>query len=146
MKNRSGRFAKIVSLAAADERRQSVALGRAQRALSEAVDRLDELERYRREYASSQRPAGEVSAVRWADYQAFLGRLDDAVKAQHQVILDGEQNVDAHRRRWVDRRQRLDSLNRVLDRYRLDERLEDERRQQRALDDRASGREFYDSD
>ena len=143
MKRRSGRFEKIVTLAAAAERSESVALGRARRALDEAVDRLGELERYRHEYAAGQRPGDEVSAVRWADFQAFLGRLDEAVNTQRQVIRDGEQSVDRHRRRWMIQRTRLDSLYRVLDGYRLKERLAAERRQQRALDDRSPVPDLY---
>ena len=95
MKRRSGRFEKIVTLAAAAERNESVALGRARRALDEAVERLGELERYRHEYAAGHRTGDEVSAVRWADFQAFLGRLDEAVKTQRQVIRDGERIVYA---------------------------------------------------
>lgn len=146
MKNRSGRLKKIVSLAAADERRESVALGQSQRALDEALDRLHALEGYRHDYAASRDIGGEVSAVRWADYQTFLGRLDEAVKAQRQLILEGEQSVDAHRQRWMTRRQRLDSLSRVLERYSRDERAEAERRTQRTLDDRPRPRDFYDPD
>ena len=137
---------KIVSLAAAAERRESLAVGRSQQELNALVQRLDELNAYRREYASRPMPDGTVSALRWHDYQTFLARLDHAVKAQQQLILDRERNVDAHRRRWLVKRRRLDSLERVLDRYRDEERIAAERRRQKALDDRAAAEGPFDPD
>lgn len=135
MKSRVDRIQRIVSLATADEQRVSGAMGDSQRELESAQSRLDELGAYRNEYAARQVPGSTVSAVRWHDYQAFLSRLDQAVSAQRRLILDAEQNVDAHRRRWIAKRQRRESLQRVLDRYRRDERIHVDRRLQQRLDD-----------
>lgn len=146
MKNRSDRIQKIVSLAAADERRVSIAMGQSHQDLRAAMSQLDELSSYRREYAAKQTPGGTADALRWHDYQAFLSRLDLAVKAQQQLILDGEKNLDAHRRRWMAKRQRLDSLQRVLERYRSDERAEADRLTQKRLDDLPKPRDIFDTE
>lgn len=135
MKSRADRIQRIVSLAAADERREAIAMGRSQQEHDAACKQLDELRSYRRDYATQRAPGGTVSAVCWHDYQTFLARLDHAVKAQQQTIVDGEDVVEAHRRRWMAKRQRLESLQRVLERYRYDERVADDRRTQKMLDD-----------
>lgn len=146
MKRRSERMQKIVSLAAADERRESLAMGESQRQLGALIERLDELTAYRREYAARELPASGVSALRWRDYQTFLARLDQAVTAQRELILDREKNVDAHRRRWMNKRRRLESLTRVLDRYRSEERVAADRRRQKVLDDRPPPGDRFDAD
>ena len=125
---------KLVELAALEERRESIAVGQSQHELDAALQRLDELNRYRSEYASGAQPTSG-SALRWSDFQSFLARLDLALKAQRQVILDGERNVAAHRRRWLVKRQRLNSLQRVLERYDGEERIATDRLAQKRLDE-----------
>lgn len=146
MSRRADRMQRIVALAAADEQRVTGAMGQAQRDLDESLKRLDELTRYRRDYAGRQVPGGSVSAVRWHDYQAFLARLDQAIGVQRQLILDAEQNVEAHRRRWIAKRQRRESLQRVLDRYRREFRAEADRRAQQRLDDLPPTKTMFPSD
>ena len=136
---------RIVALAAADEQRVTGALGQAQQELEKNLNRLDELTRYRRDYAGKQ-PAGSVSAVRWHDYQAFLARLDQAIGVQRELILDAEQNVEAHRRRWIAKRQRRESLQRVLDRYRRDVRNQLDRRAEQRLDDLPPSKAIFPGD
>jgi flagellar FliJ protein len=146
MNRRSTRIEKVASIAGSEERRESIELGKAQRALYDEIDRLAELQDYRRSYAERSLPDASLSAVRWQDYQHFLNRLDRAVTAQQQLILDGERNIDAHRRRWMAKRQRLESLERVVERYRKSESAHDERIVQKALDELPRPREFYDGE
>ena len=87
------------------------------------------------DYADRARNLGNIDAAQWKDYQSFLARLDEAVRAQQQRIKTCEQTVEANRQRWLAKRRRLESLERVLDRCRREERAADERRDQRLLDD-----------
>lgn len=135
MKKRSVRISKIVAIAQSEERRVSIEMGHAQRSLNAEIDRLRELENYRESYSAGFTMDGEVSATRWQDYQNFLQRIDDAVQQQKDVVLTGRQNRDAHRRHWMKKRQRVESLERVVDRFRDDEHRADERTQQKIQDD-----------
>jgi len=65
------------------------------------------------------------------------------VKSQQQIIRDSEQNLEIHRRRWLAKRQRQKSLQRVFDSYRAEEQLHDERREQREIDDLPTARDLY---
>lgn len=137
MKKRSDRIQRVQDIAENEERGYSRALGEAQRQLDEQQKRLQELRQYRSEYASRQPrgKGGAISSVQWADYQNFLRRLDDAVHAQAQLVADGKRNRDAHRQRWMKKRQKTESLQRVVDRYRSDELRADERAEQKIQDD-----------
>ena len=136
-KKRSDRMRKLAELARTEERRECERMGRAQQALDQEIRRLDELTAYRREYTSRFDHAADVSPVRWQDYQNFLRRIDQAARDLEQQIQAGRDARDAHRRRWLVKRQKLESLESVVDRYRRNERHAEERKQQKAIDDLA---------
>ncbi len=143
MRQRSSRFQKIVKLAETDERRFAEATGASQRQLNDQVARLGELNAYRHDYASKAKTRGFTSAAQLKDYQDFLGRLDQAVLSQQQIIHDCELNLERHRRQWQVKRQRLESLDRVRERYLSEEIATEERQLQRVIDDRPSRPQRY---
>lgn len=134
---------RIVALAAADEQRAGAALGQAQTELQAARKRLDELRNYRSDYEGREAPEGAVSAVRWQDYRAFLSRLDQALQAQQQLVADADSKAASERRRWMSKRQRRESLQRVSERYRRDASLAAERQQQKRIDDLPKTRNHF---
>lgn len=139
MSKRSDRMKRIASLAETEERKVCEEMGRVQQTLEKERERLKELEDYRRNYEQGLDTSGSVSPVRWQDYQNFLSRLDLAVEAQKQQVLTGQETRDAHRRRWMVKRQKLESLQRIVDRFRNAEDLATERREQKVSDDLTSG-------
>ena len=143
MKRRSSKIGKIVSLASAEERRFGAATGKSRRELEEQMSRLGELNAYRHDYATLSQSMKKVSSAHWKDYQNFMRRLDQAVKSQQQIVKDSEQKLELHRRRWLEKRKRLESLQRVLESYREDEAQHAERLEQRELDDLPTPEELY---
>ena len=135
MKARSKKIGKLVSLAASEERRSGVATGQSSRKLAEQLGRLGELNAHRQSYAERSREISGVSSAHWKDYQMFMHRLDQAVQSQQQIVRDSERNLESHRRRWLEKRRRLEALQGVLESYRNEEFRHEERQQQRALDD-----------
>ncbi|MEQ8206728.1 MAG: flagellar export protein FliJ [Woeseia sp.] len=137
MKDKADRIQRVQHLAETEERNFCRAMGEAQRLFGDNEKRLQELQEYRREYAN-RRPNGgngTISSVQWTDYQNFLQRLDEAVRAQQELVLNSKQNRDAHRKRWMLKRQKMESLQRVVDRYRTDAVREGERQEQKVQDD-----------
>jgi flagellar protein FliJ len=132
---RARRLDKVVTLAELEERRECLEMKKVQQALDQAIGRLDDLLSYRRGYEARPMPFGSVAAVRWQDYQRFLSRLDEAVDSQNRVVLNKQQLLEAHRRRWQDKRKRLGMLGQIRDRYRRAEAERDERQIQKVLDD-----------
>ncbi|MGI9235293.1 MAG: flagellar export protein FliJ [Woeseiaceae bacterium] len=146
MKAKSRKIGKVASVAAAEERRLGQLAGQARRRLEEQVDRLGELNAFRHNYAKKSASQSELRAAHWQDYQAFLSRLDSAVKAQQQIVREGERMLESHRQRWIEKRQKLESLERVLEKHQTEERVQEARREQKQLDDLPKGRSSFDGD
>lgn len=146
MKKRSARLKKIVALAEAEERNQGVLMGRSQSRFNEQFDRLGELNAYRQSYAEKAKQNAELHSAHWKDYQNFLCRLDQAVHSQRQIVNDCEQSLESHRRQWTEKRRRLESLERVFERYQQEEYLHAERLEQRTQDDMPTAPPPYEDD
>jgi flagellar FliJ protein len=138
-RERSTRIRKLVDIASADEKRFGQSAGRLRAELDAQTAQLGELNAYRHAYAEKSRGLSGGRAVHWQDYQSFLGRLDQAVKAQQQIVKDAEQAADAAKRRWISKRQRLDTLTKVWTRFHDEERNARERAEQKRLDDLPAG-------
>lgn len=104
----------------------------------QASERLDELERYRREYAASKQQRGDVSALLFRDHHAFLERLDRAASGQRQLIRERDHNIEARRQRWIACRRRVQSLEAMLARLAATEKTAAMRLEQKAADDVAN--------
>ena len=135
MARRPDKIEKLVSLANAEERQSGERTGRVQSQLNEQLRRLAELNAYRRSYAGKTDDQARIHSVHWKDYQNFLFRLDQAVRSQQEIVRDCERSLETHRRRWLEKRQRLDSLEKVRKRYLKEAEILDDRREQRVLDD-----------
>ena len=135
MKNRSDKLNRIVSLAKSDEQRLGAEIGQSRNKYEEQMLRLGELNAYRHGYQQRGRTMTHANSAHWKDYQSFIRRMSLAVQSQQQIVKDAELNLERHRQRWLKKRQRLNSLQRVLDSYRSDEQSHAERLRQRALDD-----------
>ena len=146
MGKRSKILRKFVAIAEAEERRTGALMGQSRKQLDEHRGRLGELNAYRHNYRGKGPSSGAIDSAHFKDYQNFLQRLDAAVHSQQQIVADSEQNVELHRRRWLAKRQRLESLERVLERYQREEREHAERLEQRALDDLPGGPALYEED
>lgn len=141
-KKRSTRMQRLVGLARIEERRECQEMGRLQRSLDDDKRRLNELESYRKEYSRRFEGAGQVAPARWQDYQNFLQRIDHAMTDQKQQIQIGRQARDAHRARWLVKRQKLESIERVVERFQKGEDAIAERQLEKSLDDLYSTARF----
>lgn len=143
---RSRRLKRLVDIAAADERRAGLAVGKMIAEHEQQCAQLGELNAYRSAYADKSRGVDASQSAHWKDYQDFLGRLDTAVHAQQQIVRDSELGVAAVRQRWMAKRQRLDSLKKVFERAEGEENLERDRAEQRQADDLARSGAPFDLD
>ena len=140
---KSQRIEKVRAIAKSEEQLVCRDMGESQRKLDDEIGRLEELKAYRLGYETRRAKTGSIPAAQWQDYQRFLQRLDAAVTAQTQVVLDGRQMLDMHRRRWMSKRQRLESLGRVVERFSDEESAEEERRTQKLMDELSSSSGRY---
>ena len=135
---RSKRFEPIQEIASASATDLSRAMGEAGRRVGDLERQLEQLQTYRDEYVqNSTQASGTIDAVRLQNYRSFLDRLGEALR-QHHVKLDAARSEYEKRRvLWSEKRVEAESLGRVIERFRKEERQVVEQREQREGDDAA---------
>ena len=136
---RTKRIAPVQTLFDDNERRLAQSLASFERRAVESETKLQELERYRVEYEKqfTQRAGRGIGATDLRDYQAFLARLNEAIRQKAALVQRAQIERDAERRRWQDSARRAKALGHVVEGWRAEERRADERRDQRETDERA---------
>jgi len=111
----------------------------AEQRASEAQTRLVELQRYRDEYANgfTARAAAGLGGAGLRDYQAFLARLEEAVRQQGQLVNRAVAELEFERQRWRDAAVQVKAVETVGARWKAEEQLAEQRRDQRDTDERA---------
>ena len=135
---RSKRMEPIKNLADDREREAGRALSRAQAALEAAEKQLADLVSYRAEYAARQQGGAALDVARVQNFQAFLGRLEDAIRQQQRVVDQARVAAEASGSAWRERKIESASLGKVVTRLQVQERVVSDRRDQAATDERAA--------
>ena len=135
---KSKRFEPIREIASNSADALSRAMADAARRVADLERQLEQLERYRAEYLQNSTTAGaSMDAVKLQNYRSFLDRLGEA-KRQHQKNLDAARaEYEKRRALWSEKRVEAESLGRVVERFRKEERAAEDRREQREGDDAA---------
>ena len=117
------------------------------RPMSEAARKVTDLERqlrqlqiYRDEYVrnSTQSSAGSMDAVKLQNYRAFLDRLGEALRQHDKSLEAARAEYEKRRAEWREKRSEVESLSRVVERFRKEELHAAELHEQREGDDAAS--------
>lgn len=139
---RAKRLEPVQDIVSDAERRLAQSLAAHERRVSEAEVKLQDLQRYKSEYERqfAQRAGGGMGVTDLRDYQAFLGRLTEAIRQQHGIVQRVRVERDAERLRWQDAAKRVKALDHVVERWQLEERKALDRREQRETDERAQRR------
>jgi flagellar FliJ protein len=135
---KSKRFEPIHEIASTSARDLSCLMADAGRKVSELERTLEQLQAYRDEYVrNSGQSNGAMDAVKLQNYRSFLERLGEALN-QHQKSLEvARKEFERRRTQWSEKRVEAESLHRVVDRFRQEERSAADRREQREGDDAA---------
>jgi flagellar protein FliJ len=135
---RSKRFEPIQELATSSANELSGAMAEASQRVAELERQLEQLQTYRDEYVrNSQQSGGSMDAVKLQNYRSFLDRLGDAMR-QHVKNLDAARaEFEKRRSKWSEKRIEAESLGRVVERFRQEERNAADRREQGEGDDTA---------
>jgi flagellar FliJ protein len=120
------------------EKRLAQSLAAYERRVNEAETKLQELTRYRGEYEQqyTQRAGVGMGVLELRDYQAFLARLNEAMRQQQAVVQRVRAERDAERTRWQDAARRVKAIDHVVTQWRTEERRSEDRRDQRETDER----------
>ena len=136
---RSKRMQSVADIANIKEKNAARLLGQKQGFLSEQRTRLQELISYREEYARQFQSQGQLGfdARRLNEYRSFLGKLNQAIVQQRDRINLAQGDCHVCQQSWVDSRVSSKAMDKVVDRFRLDENRKKELQEQKELDERA---------
>ncbi|MGM0449872.1 MAG: flagellar export protein FliJ [Pseudomonadota bacterium] len=142
MKRRSQRLQVVLDVEDRYEQAARERFQAAQQALAEQQQRLEELERYHSEYQQQirQDASGTTSAARLQAGQQFISQLVSAMAQQQQQVDRYRATADEARKKWQQARERREGMARYIETCRQREAREDERREQKALDEAANQR------
>lgn len=122
-----------------EQRRKAEALALSERQLGEAEAKLEELNGYRSDYVRefAKRAGGGMTATSARDYQAFIARLDEALRQQAEIVAQARAQRAEKLDTWRGAAQRSMAVDKVVERHASEERRALERHEQRDTDDRA---------
>lgn len=134
---RSGRMKPVVGHAKHREQEASTHLASSQAELDAQENQLDALQSYLDEYCTTEPVKGRdtVQPALLANQRRFLGRLQDAISQQEQLVHQSRRTHDTTRDRWQASRARLLALEKVVEGFRAEEDRAEARREQTRLDE-----------
>ena len=109
----------------------------AQQALADAEQQLQQLMAYREEYSRSDTSQGARGMHQVRNLQAFISNLGQAIEQAHINIENRKQVCERYRQAWLKTRSRSQALNRVVEKYQLEELKQQEQREQKEQDEHA---------
>lgn len=141
---RSQKLLPVVKVAEQREHNAAREFGDSLRQLEQQQKQLDNLVAYRANYAEHYLSATKtgLSAVQMRDYQVFLGRLDEAIKQQQQIVLGGVQDRDISQSNWQGAAGHSKMINNVVEKRQQSEKQQLDRKEQRELDESALSKRF----
>ncbi|MBL4711615.1 MAG: flagellar export protein FliJ, partial [Gammaproteobacteria bacterium] len=117
MHKSSKKLKPVANLAKQNERSAARLHGSVLNELKKQEERLEELIVYRDQYLASFNTAMSlgISSIQMQDYRLFIHRLNDAIQQQQQNVLNGQQNRDASKGSWMDKRNKSKMINKVVE-------------------------------
>ncbi len=130
----------LVDLAARDAEDAAKKLGACVRQREEASQKLDLLTQYRDDYAKRCQAdmASGIGAAQFNNFQVFMGKLDQAISGQRQVVDDFARRADQARARWMACEQKKLSYSTLGERAAQQLLQRENKRDQKANDEFAS--------
>lgn len=137
---RSERMQMVKKVADDFERRRAEALAVCERRVSDSEKKLTDLESYRAGYVRDfdTRAKSGINVAAAQNFQAFLVKLEEAMRQQEQVIDTARKQRDAEEEKWRSAAQRAEIIGKTIVRWQGEEQHALDRREQRDSDERAA--------
>jgi flagellar protein FliJ len=136
---RAQRLEMVQNVVDDQERRRAEALALSERRVAESEAKMAELQSYLDSYLRgfAERAVSGIDAVMARDYQAFLARLEEAVRQQNQIVTRARAQRDGERQNWQGAAQRAEAVGQMVKRFRTEEERAADRREQVESDERS---------
>lgn len=122
------------------ERKRAEELARSERQVAESEAKLAELQSYLDNYVRgfAARAQSGINAVMARDYQAFLARLEEALRQQTQIVFRARAQRDGEKQTWQGAAQRAEAVGQMVKRFQNEEARALDRREQSESDERSA--------
>lgn len=113
----------------------------------EARSRLEQLEVFRGEYQDRLRQSSStgMDIQRFREYQAFIAKIDGAIKSQAAEVGEAHARWEQAHQQWLAQRQKVKAYETLATRHQEKEIQRQDRRDQKASDDQSGRRVNSDS-
>ncbi|HKT72890.1 MAG TPA: flagellar export protein FliJ [Steroidobacteraceae bacterium] len=121
------------------ERGRAQSLAASERRLKESETKLSELRAYQDGYMRefSRRAGNGIDSASARDYQAFLARLEEALKQQTQAVTRARAQRDAAMSTWQGAALRAQAVGQMVKRFQTEQEQALDRREQSESDERS---------
>ena len=135
--SRTRKLDPVIDMARKATESELIKLGEHNALLQREQNQLDDLIQYREEYLSRFRQGDpmQMSAKKALDLRGFLAQLDQAIQAQQLQVNQSRQVVERQQQNWFQARNKEQALDSLMARYRADEDVKQQRREQRENDE-----------
>ncbi|WP_028104777.1 flagellar export protein FliJ [Pseudoduganella violaceinigra] len=138
-------LATLIDLARRETDDAAKRLGAALKAVADAEEKLNMLVGYRDEYGrrfdESQQQG--ITPMAYRNFQAFMEKLDTAIKGQEDVLRHSKVRGDKEKQLWQDAERKRMSYSTLRDRAEAQELKKEAKRDQKAMDEHASRQAFF---
>jgi flagellar protein FliJ len=119
------------------ERRKAEALAACDKEVRAAQAKLEELETYRAAYVQdfARRAGSGMNGAGVREYQVFLGRLDEALRHQTQILAQARLRRDAELENWRNAARRAAAVGNLASHWQAEERVAAEKVEQKEADE-----------
>ncbi|MBC3830216.1 flagellar export protein FliJ [Undibacterium amnicola] len=135
----------LIELAENDVENAAKNLGRMIKARDDANEQLKLLHQYRDDYEGRLQSNAQqgLSVTQFANFRAFIVKLDQAVDGQKKIILDAEYRIEVAKKAWQECEKKRLSYKTLIDRNAAVELKKENKRDQKQTDERATRTLFY---
>lgn len=137
---RAQRLEMVQNVVDDQERQRAELLAGCERRVSESEAKLNELQAYHESYVRgfAIRAATGIDAAMARDYQAFLARLEEALKQQTLIVTRAIAQRDGEMQTWQGAAQRAEAVGQMVKRFQTEEARDLDRREQHESDERSA--------
>ncbi|MCG8534096.1 MAG: flagellar export protein FliJ [Pseudomonadales bacterium] len=135
---KSQRLLPVRQLKQQEERTEAKKLAQVQQELAAAKQQLQELDSYLKDYFNtvSSQQSQIHNAAQLGQYQNFITRLKEAISRQNQDVMQREQALKMQSKKWFEASSRLKVMDDLIEKARLEEQREQDKKEQKLQDDR----------
>lgn len=143
---KSKRFSTLAELAKNKEQAAAGALGAVNKIHSENIQKLESLKDYRLEYLKQFSNHGKIGmdVASMQTYKTFIEGIEQAIHNQQIQIIESEQQCMHSKKIWQHVHMKTEIMNATVERYKVQERTDDDHREQKEMDDRPHRKNYAD--